>query len=1011
MKLKSSCIILLSINSLSTNAEVTLDGTLGRGGTLPGPDYLIGADLGRQHGGNLFHSFQGFNLQSHESATFSGPNSVSNIISRVTGGNPSQIDGLIRSTIPNADMYFLNPYGIMFGPNARLDVQGSFHASTADYLRLGDGGRFDARNHRSSLLTIAPIESFGFLNRQVAPISIQGHGEVTQDWVINQSTGLNVRKGKTLSLIGGQIDMWMGTFFKTMTIDDEGNESTEITRLPTISAPFGRINLASVASQGEVKLGGDFVDISSFSQLADIHIKKNSLLRTSGEGGGNIFIRGGQFFADDSAIEGKTLGSKDGGVIDIRAGAISLTNGATLNGNTEGSSRGTDILLHATDSIMAIGDASDIYADSGIPQKLTSEELGDGGKISLKDGASISANTSGGGNGSDVTLRATDSVTFSESDKNATKIHLFTFSKDESAGDGGHLLIEAKNISLENGAMIDVSPRGEGNGGNVTLHAGNMLKLTGVGKNHDRGSQILTSANNVGNTDGDSGDIFVKAQDVLLADGAYLNSETFGSGKAGNVHVHATGTITIAGANKKGWRSMISSGSTPTPVGKGITGGEGGNVTIEADQLIIKDGGGIAASSIAPNKNIQSSRGGHITIRVQGAVELSGVNPYGENKDGFGSGIYARSSGVKNNAGDAGSIKLQAGSLIIRDGAVIRSSTNNNAKGGNIDIDVRDTITITGDASNILLKEPAFAQKVYLQFSPSNYNQSISGIYARSDSKTEQAGQGGNISLIAQNLTLTDTGKISVSSAGGGDAGQIVVNADQLRLANGGRIATASLSSGGGSIEINAEGLVFLEKSLISTSVRKGAGNGGDLTISEPQFVVLNNGRIIAKAYEGHGGNINIKSDHFMTSPNSLINASSRLGIDGKVKIDSPDTDMEGFFVVLPGGFVESNQLQSPCSSRIAENQNRFVIVSSEGTSNAVNDLLPSGPPLSQIKPIKTTKSMTGKDTMAKPAVKVALLAGCQPNLSEPPAHVRKIATRKRRAVKRSRVIPEEPLF
>jgi len=90
--------------------------------------------LGRQHGGNLFHSFQDFNLNSSESATFSGPNNVSNVISRVTGGNPSNIDGLIRSTMPNADMYFLNPYGIMFGPNAQLDVQGSFHASTADTL-------------------------------------------------------------------------------------------------------------------------------------------------------------------------------------------------------------------------------------------------------------------------------------------------------------------------------------------------------------------------------------------------------------------------------------------------------------------------------------------------------------------------------------------------------------------------------------------------------------------------------------------------------------------------------------------------------------------------------------------------------------------------------------------------------------------------------------------------------------------------------------------------------------
>ncbi len=125
--------ILLLIITISTNAEVITDGTLGQQINLPGPDFQITPDLGQQYGGNLFHSFQDFNLNSLESATFSGSNSIHNIISRVTGGNLSNIDGLIRSTIPNADFYFINPYGIMFGPNAKLDVQGSFHSSTADY--------------------------------------------------------------------------------------------------------------------------------------------------------------------------------------------------------------------------------------------------------------------------------------------------------------------------------------------------------------------------------------------------------------------------------------------------------------------------------------------------------------------------------------------------------------------------------------------------------------------------------------------------------------------------------------------------------------------------------------------------------------------------------------------------------------------------------------------------------------------------------------------------------------
>jgi len=165
--------ILFLIISLPTQAQITTDGTLGQKLNLSGPDYQIGADLGQQQGSNLFHSFQDFNLQSHESATFSGPNQVQNVISRVTGGNPSNIDGLMRSTLPNADLYFINPEGILFGPNAKLDVQGSFHASTADYLRLKDGGRFHARQPNESLLTVAPVEAFGFLTDTPAPITLQ----------------------------------------------------------------------------------------------------------------------------------------------------------------------------------------------------------------------------------------------------------------------------------------------------------------------------------------------------------------------------------------------------------------------------------------------------------------------------------------------------------------------------------------------------------------------------------------------------------------------------------------------------------------------------------------------------------------------------------------------------------------------------------------------------------------------------------------------------------------------
>ncbi|HEW97464.1 MAG: hypothetical protein DRR16_21325 [Candidatus Parabeggiatoa sp. nov. 3] len=791
--------IVITMSSLSIQAQVSTDGTLGARLNLLGPDYQINADLGQQYGGNLFHSFQDFNLQNHESAHFSGPNTVQNIISRVTGGNPSKIDGLIRSSILGADMYFINPAGLMFGPDAKLDVQGSFHASTADYLRLGKEGRFDANRPDNSLLNVAPVEAFGFLDHQVAPISVEGRGEIASTDRAHLSTGLSVPSGNTLSLIGGPLEIKKGSFFKNVIADDEGKQSIGITRLPMLSAPNGRINLASVASPGELSLQDDFIDVSSFTQLADIHLLEKSLLQTSGEGGGSLFIRGEQFWADDSTIEAKTLGDKKGGVIDIRAHNVSLTHGATLNGSTESTGQGSDIRVRATDSISVVGEnndlpdqiqASAIYARSGIEQELT-DDTGNAGHIVLEantiafqDGAFISTENYGEGRGGDVILRATEDVLFSgNGSQDLTRIYIRNFGK----GDGGNLLIEANNILFQKGATARVSSHGEGQGGTVKLSAKNALKLEGYSHVSERGSRIY-AVNRDGT--GDAGDILVDAQDVVLTDGAYLLVTSFSAGKAGNVQIEATGTVTVMGADPTGWRSLIASGSNPKITG--IMGGEGGLITIKANQLFIKDGGGISASSIAP-KGFQSRQGGQITIQVQGAVELSGVNPYGENEDGFGSSIDAHSIGVNDNAGDGGSIKLEASSLIIKDGAVIKSSTNNHAEGGNIEIEVRGTVTIMGDAAHLPLKEPASSQLEYLEgFSPTHYNHSTSGIYASSEGRHQQSGQSGTLSLYANELIMTDKGKISTSSAGGGKASHIKIIVNRLQMDNEAAITSES---------------------------------------------------------------------------------------------------------------------------------------------------------------------------------------------------------------------------
>ena len=148
--------------AVPVQAQIVTDSSVGPKVSLQGGEIKIGADLGTRRGDNLFHSFEKFGIATGQTATFTGPGTIRNVISRVTGGEISNIDGTLRSTVGQADLYFLNPAGVMFGPNAKLDVPGSFHVSTAHELRFANGTRFSALDKTGSSLTVAPPEAFGF---------------------------------------------------------------------------------------------------------------------------------------------------------------------------------------------------------------------------------------------------------------------------------------------------------------------------------------------------------------------------------------------------------------------------------------------------------------------------------------------------------------------------------------------------------------------------------------------------------------------------------------------------------------------------------------------------------------------------------------------------------------------------------------------------------------------------------------------------------------------------------
>ncbi|MCV6638796.1 filamentous hemagglutinin N-terminal domain-containing protein [Candidatus Albibeggiatoa sp. nov. NOAA] len=739
--------------------------------------YDISQDVGQTVGNNLFHTFESFNLDQGEIAQFSGSDSIQNIISRVIGGEASFINGTIRSTIPNADFYFLNPYGIVFGEHAQLDLQGSFHASTADYLKLSDGGEFHARFPERDILTAAPIATFGFLTSSPANLSVE-------------SSQLNIVQGKAFSLTAGDISL--------------SNAQ--------IKVPAGRLYLATM---GEV---GEFSDFNPTALQGEISITQQSTFETSGESGGGIFIRSGQFILNDSQLIAQTLGSQNADAIDIVAQDIVLQKGTKIDASVVGLGRGADIRLTATNAISSIDEtaSSSITAHTNAKvEKGQINQTGDAGSISLnaknitfKGNTAIMTTSRSTGKAADIHINAEQNIRFSGTGRRPTGSNLAPQAVISQAyyqpDTAGNVFLTAEQILLENGYQLIASGYGTSEAGNVTFTADNLQLNSALIANMtfgagdagiirlDLNDTLSLSSGTVVNLSMGSGNAnttHVTAKNVYFDKGAFFLSLSRRTGNAGSFIIEATDTLRMAGTNR-GYESKISSESSPTLAG--IVAGDAGNITIKAGRLVLRDGANISSTSFS-RLGFYAGIGGDIDIDVQGEMDIQGVNPHGESENGFASGIYARSLGIGDNSNRSGNIRLQAQSLKLSDGATITSSTNNYASSGTIDIAVRDNVNISGDASHIELLEPGPLQLEYLKtYSVSNVNQSTSGIYASSQDNNPQSGAAGNIHLTAHTLNMSDKGRISTSSKGGGQAGHINLTVNQLNIDTSANIASES---------------------------------------------------------------------------------------------------------------------------------------------------------------------------------------------------------------------------
>jgi filamentous hemagglutinin family protein len=852
----------------ASHAQMTLDGSLGPRGPLPGPNYRIPAEVGQLRGGNLFHSFGQFNIQRSESATFTGPASVANIFSRVTGGNPSVIDGRLQSTIPGANVYLLNPTGVLFGPNASLDISGSFHVSTANVIRFRDGATFSANLADTSTLTVAPPVAFGFLDSHPAGIAIQG-------------SQLRVDQGKTFAITGGDI---------TMTASPAA-----MSQSPSLRAPSGRIALTSVASPGDVQVEA----VQGASRLLD-----------------HTPPRLGAVLMTDSAQV--TVSGTPGGTILVEAGALTLTNGATLSTQTSGALPGGDILVRAQALTLRTG--------SGMIAFTAPRSAGDAGNVrveaqtvTIRDGSFIASATQGAGRGGNVMVTA-DTLVMDGSLVTPSQIATTT-SAPGSAGDAGSVRVDAQTVTLTNGAQIQSGTLGAGRGGNVTVMAQGAVSLDGFGTVGPAPGQtsvvpsLITASSQPGST-GDAGSVQVDAQTVTLTKGAQIQSGTAGSGRGGNVTVIAQGAVSLDGFGG-GLLSLITASSLPQATG------DAGNVRVEAQTVTATNGAQISSSTF------RAGQGGNVTVMARERVTFRGTSPEGETLLGvlvpgertFPSGATVNSQG----AGAPGIVQVSAPEVMLAEGGRISSlNIASERAGGTVIVQAPDILQISGVGSSLRTRS----------FGP---------------------GRGGDIAVHAGTVLLTAGADLSAASirtdnaGGSGDAGNVTVTVRKSLLIQNSFVTTEAAQAAGGDITLRVQDVLRLRNSAVTATVGGGPETvGGNITI-DPQFIILESSQIRANAFEGRGGNIQIQAQQaFLADPASQVSASSTLGINGQVAIQSPVTSLSGAVAPLPQAFAQTAELlRSRCAERLREGTvSRLVVGGRDGVPLEPGSLLPS--PLAQ---------------------------------------------------------------
>lgn len=932
--------------TLPTNSEVL---TTGNDATIRG---------GTQVGGNLFHSFERFSVPTNGSAFFDNALTVQNIISRVTGALPSSIDGTIRAN-GTANLFLINPNGILFGENARLNIGGSFVASTANAIRFGETGLFSASDPSSRPLLNVNPSTLLFTTLQ-SPAGIVSRSRVDDN-------GLQVAIGKSLVLVGGDVRIDGGLLY----------------------APGGRLEVGGISQTGSIGLKVDGNDLRlNFPEgveRSDISFVNGALGGTPGTTGGDIVIHARNLtFSDRSGlvagiILGESLESQAGdilinatgtiridslsrilnsvfsdaignsGRIYINTGSLVITDGGRVATNVLGEGKAGEIVIEARDRVSLEGFNASEGVVSIISGGVAPGQIGQGGNIRINTGslsilqaARIDSRTFGQGNAGDITIEAHSIEIEGISTDNDYMTGITSQVESEAIGQGGNVTIRTGSLLGTQRSSVTASTLGTGSAGSIDLQADQLvLKDSLIGSNVQAKDAI-----------GNGGTVKITSGSIIAQDGAQVNAYTRGQGRGGAIWIEAD-SIIFDGVNGKDDTSSINSNVELT--GKG----SGGSIDITSDFLAFTNGANLnsetSGSGNAGNININTQR-----LSLQSKSFISS-DTYSEGRSGTVS-IQARDSvNVSNSyilantfsSGFGGDLSIQAGNLIVKNDSRVQADTYSNGNAGGLTINVK-TLKISesqvssstlgsGDAGRLTVRASEFVELTgEVPFDGTRGYPG--GLLAQVD--INGTGRGGNLSIETQRLSVSNGSKVQVANFGQAKStGNLFIRAKEIDVFNtsdSNNFYSTSINAGATADAVSLTpprgdaGIIRIETERLSVrnggrveSGTDGSGNAGQLTILARDLVEVggtdHQGRqaairaSVSPTATGRGGDIEIKAGRIKLDDGNISVSSTGTGQAGNLSIEARESiylnnqsqiiaqtqaDNSGDITLRSGGFV-----------------------------------------------------------------------------------------------------------